>query len=825
MEKAEAYIAKIFAILRGKLPANFNMDALRSAGNPELWRSDPRSALSHALANCKIIAWDKYLEKYPDVAASEQNPIFHFLNDGIFEGRELPVVQKVPENVTGPKVSIIIPNYNNGPYLEKSIGSLIVQTLSDIEIVVVDDASSDESVAIIKNIARRDARIKLIELPSNQSQHMARKAGVTAANGRYIMFLDPDDFFFSIACEIAYNYARSGYDMVCFNTAVQFPLHTSQKERESFLKFLNRGAARSFTASEILPAIYDLRIMNELLWNKIYEASICKAAFAELEDGYLPRGQDNYEALAIQIKARNALKVDEQLYCHTRGTGISTPNKSILSQKRFMTTGDSYVRVERLLKKSGETRYIPWFKTAFLEQSTHAWLEFVDPALCSEYFNAMARQYGIVPLINYLSTHYRHDLVKIGAKFQHYVPRRVNKPIMSLGILYGQLTNGGAERIVWELADMLAQKGHDITVFLEGSHQNDLRLKPPVKVKYLASGDAEHEPGEYSLPALWNILRREPVDVMLCHACYDSNLFWQNMLLKYMGIYTVLFPHSAFFRRLLHPGQRYSLQDHAALARCADRLAVLSRHEELYYSSVGASAKYIPNPVRLPDDGWQPNLEFEKRGHNILVFSRLGDPTKNVNECLDILAHVKHSLQDIKMTFVGSFTDKSAESKFYEKARRLGVFTNIRVTGWLEDATSYIDTAAVLLSTAWHETFPLSIAEAQSRGLPVVMYDLPIALAENNPSIRRVKHGDFQAAAAVIIELLLDESQWRKIAAFAWQNVRKYSSSAYIENIEKLLSNLGHPQELESYPIADYKIVIKTLGHYGGELPPWYGKG
>lgn len=813
-------------LLRGALPAGFDLASLCASVPSELWHANPRAALARALTDCGLIDWDKYLENYPDVAAAGHNPAVHFLNDGIFEGRKLTITRTESQNQVFPKISIIVPNYNNALYLEKSIGSLTSQTLPDIEIIIVDDASTDDSIDVIKQLAQSDGRIRLIELPVNQSQHMARKAGVAAATGRYIMFLDPDDYYMPDACEIAYKYASAGYDMISFNSTVQFPLRTSQKEKQSFLAFLNRGSARSFTGSEIVPAIYEQKLMNELLWNKIYDASICKAAFAELEDGYLPRGQDNYEALAIQLKVRKALKIDEPLYCHTRGTGISTPTKSLPSQKRFMTTGDSFVRVERLLNKSGTRRYVPWFRHVFLTQSVDAWLDFADPDLCTEYFDAMATQYGILPLINHLVGRYRRELVKVGKTFQYYRPKRSgNKPIKKLGILYGQLTSGGAERVVWELAPLLSRNGYDVTVFLEGSHQNDSRLKPPIKVKYLASGDSALAPGEFSLPSLWNILRREPIDAMLCHACYDSNMFWQNMLLRYMGIYTVLFPHSAFFRRLLHPDQKYSLQDHQALARCADRLAVLSRHEELYYRSIGANATYIPNPVRLPKDSWRPDLDLIKRKHRILVFGRLGDPTKQVHDCLEIFSRVKSRITDARLICVGSFTDKAAESRFYEKAHALGIFSDVRVTGWLEDATPYIDTAALLLSTAWHETFPLTIAEAQGRGLPVVMYDLPIALAENNPSIRRVKHGDFKRAAEEIVQLISNEAKWRNLAEYAWQATRKYSARTYMENTGKLISGLQTPLPKNIYSAADYRTVIRTLGHYGGEMPPWHGKG
>ncbi len=93
-----------------------------------------------------------------------------------------------------PKVSVVLPCYNVAPYIGACLNSLINQTLADIEIICVDDKSTDDTVAIIKKYARKDNRIKLVELPQNQGVSIARNTGIDAANGEYIGFVDPDDY-------------------------------------------------------------------------------------------------------------------------------------------------------------------------------------------------------------------------------------------------------------------------------------------------------------------------------------------------------------------------------------------------------------------------------------------------------------------------------------------------------------------------------------------------------------------------------------------------------------------------------------------------------
>ena len=93
-----------------------------------------------------------------------------------------------------PKVSIIVPVYNCEKYLPECIASLRRQTLSDIEMIFVCDASPDDSLSILREAERTDARIRVIAFPENRGVSAARNAGLDAAMGAYIGFCDSDDW-------------------------------------------------------------------------------------------------------------------------------------------------------------------------------------------------------------------------------------------------------------------------------------------------------------------------------------------------------------------------------------------------------------------------------------------------------------------------------------------------------------------------------------------------------------------------------------------------------------------------------------------------------
>ena len=109
--------------------------------------------------------------------------------------------------------SIIVPVYNARDYICKCVDSLLLQTFEDIEIILVDDGSTDDSPKICDEYAVRDSRVRVIH-KTNGGLSDARNAGLAEARGEYIMFVDSDDFIEPDACEGFAQLARGGYDIM-----------------------------------------------------------------------------------------------------------------------------------------------------------------------------------------------------------------------------------------------------------------------------------------------------------------------------------------------------------------------------------------------------------------------------------------------------------------------------------------------------------------------------------------------------------------------------------------------------------------------------------
>lgn len=160
-----------------------------------------------------------------------------------------------------PKVSVLIPVYNVEKYLGRCLDSVLGQSLKDIEVVCVDDASPDGSAEILREYAARDPRVKIITKQRNEGLMMARKTGYQNAEGEYFLFCDSDDYLADGALEHLYNAAKAA-DADIAPADFYFETPAGRRTRAS------RTAALTTD-----PRSYQLAIMNGTLctiWGSLF---------------------------------------------------------------------------------------------------------------------------------------------------------------------------------------------------------------------------------------------------------------------------------------------------------------------------------------------------------------------------------------------------------------------------------------------------------------------------------------------------------------------------------------------------------------------------
>jgi len=202
------------------------------------------------------------------------------------------------------KVSVIVPVYNVAPYLERCLNSLIGQTLHDIEIICVDDASTDNSLEILHQYAARDSRVHVIALGKNSGVATARNAGIDAACGEYLGFVDSDDFVDTNFYEKLYARAHAtNADITVSNI------------RETALN------GRTHTLDGWLKRVAENKLnFDYTLWCAIYRTDFIRKNKIYNPAGVIT-GQDAVFIVNCAVLARNVATVPDAYYNYIRRDG------------------------------------------------------------------------------------------------------------------------------------------------------------------------------------------------------------------------------------------------------------------------------------------------------------------------------------------------------------------------------------------------------------------------------------------------------------------------------------------------------------------------
>ena len=182
-----------------------------------------------------------------------------------------------------PQVSIIVPVYNVENYIERCLNSLVNQTFKDIEIITINDGSTDKSLELLNKYAKEDIRISVIDL-GDEGVSYCRNLGIEKANGKYIMFVDSDDWIDSSMVEVMYKKAEENkLDLVMCSYIREFKDHSKEKifnlpeeiiykedkVKNELLRKLVGPVKEELSNPEMLDAL-------GTVWGKLYRADILK---------------------------------------------------------------------------------------------------------------------------------------------------------------------------------------------------------------------------------------------------------------------------------------------------------------------------------------------------------------------------------------------------------------------------------------------------------------------------------------------------------------------------------------------------------------------
>lgn len=180
------------------------------------------------------------------------------------------------------KVSIVIACYNEDHYIAQCLDSMIAQTLQEIEIIVVDDGSTDNSLSVIKQYAVKDQRIIVLQ-QQHKGAAQARNLGICYAHGKYISFFDADDFVAPDCYQIMYDNAeRNGSDVSVVGSQSMDNETGDTQKLEYTLKKEYLPSVNPFS-SEDIPA-YIFLVFNGWAWDKLFLLSFIQREKIQFQD-------------------------------------------------------------------------------------------------------------------------------------------------------------------------------------------------------------------------------------------------------------------------------------------------------------------------------------------------------------------------------------------------------------------------------------------------------------------------------------------------------------------------------------------------------------
>lgn len=207
-----------------------------------------------------------------------------------------------------PRMSIVIPVYNAERYLRACLASVLRQTMRDLEVICVDDGSTDDSPRILDECAARDDRLRVIH-QRNAGAGAARNAGMDRATGDVLLCVDADDTLAPDACEVVPDsFARTGCEVMCFG-------FTCVPADRTPAAIANRLRPRDALIKGFHPEVLFTENVRPFSWRCALSREFCERVGARYDEA-LTLGDDQYFLFYVYPRARRILLCSRQLYAY-----------------------------------------------------------------------------------------------------------------------------------------------------------------------------------------------------------------------------------------------------------------------------------------------------------------------------------------------------------------------------------------------------------------------------------------------------------------------------------------------------------------------------
>lgn len=800
--------SEFFDLVKIALPSDIDPDELSVLPPREWWIDKPYLATVYALRKCSRINWNAYALRNPDVMAAGIDPCLHFIRHGIYEGRKLISwnVNKTTELSGAPLVSIIIINYNNAVYLEKCIESVINQTLREIEIIIIDDCSTDDSLAIIEKYKIEDGRIRVLVNGANSLSMLSRKNGVNIAQGRYIIFLDSDDYLSPNACKIAYSEISKGFDIVKFGISIVNSCNHFQADIINCDLFCNKGESKEYIYDDILTSIFDSREVGWLLCGNIFLREICVVAFSELPNEKLTGPDDALAVMAIARHARSMYKISDKLYNYNFGPGLTVTDdpRKILSYASAMARASAALynyAVRYSLSINAERLYI--------DSSDNLISRLINISCMTDIsreFKQLTDILGLQIVLQILIHRYTpHKFEEIESLIKQWIPSR--RDVRRIGVVLPISASDIINFIIPCVKELLIC-GYKVTCFSEKPISNELNvllgMDLGVDIVYIYPPWSGFSMLPERVLGLRQVVLKYNIDIILHGGIDLPCIFWDIMMLHYHDIPVVIINHfksiMPFGRKKYdaHNWEKYSLH-------CADVVTCNSFTDELLLRVTGSNSIYIPPIINQYD--------FDKskcHTKNIAIIIRDETELDEIIEYFKIMKDVINKVPSVSLVMIYKTLVRKYDDEIRKNIYDYGLATHISVKTVISQYNNILESCDILLSLSCNDMSHLDLAEAQANGLPCIVYDIPMNFIDDNQGIVKVKYMERFEVSRRILSIIMNRNEWNYLSMIGISAMKKYKPEIFRQEFKHMLANFQLYSPIRNYTKNNYELIIRN---------------
>ncbi len=684
-----------------------------------------------------------------------------------------------------PVISVVVPVFNAVNYLPACIESILAQTLADIEVVIVDDGSSDGSSAVCDEYAAKDARIVVIHQP-NTGLPAARKCGVRSARGAYIAFVDSDDWIDTTHCANLYKPVRDYNVDVVFTGFIRHSRDGSTRLESNFLREGLYGDGQIVTEllSDILPSARRFAFgMFPSAWTKLMRRELLLRAMADVDDG-LTVGEDLVLVLRALALAKSAFHLGQPFGYHYRFVANSMIHK--VDTRRTQAVAFLLDEVDRVLAlgQLAPAKVRPEHLAAYLATAAAIAevrrLRLKSLPATSARLSMLARNPQVLRAARALGLSSIPPkrrpvwlLIRaLGCGRFAGIPDVRERPVKTLILFVPTLRNAGAETLTCELALGMRQLGWSVTIATTSE-----RAEGPLMQRAIRSGVEVIDVSSRTklgtaAKAAWLLLRRRP-DAVHTHL--------SSVLLVMAAATLARVPIRVHTFHSL--AQRYGRRH---LYRAAIRqfgfvpVAIAEPVRESVHQYLGVSLRdirLVPNGVDL--SRFTPSPVRAAGPTVVMAVGRL-DAVKNHR--LLVRAFAQARVPDAELWIVGEGPERTLLEALVSS---LGLHAVVRLLGAVDDVAPLLRRASVFALSSDAEGMPMSLLEAMATGLPVVSTKAGgvIDLVEEGRNGHLVNVGDESGLARAIRQLVTNKADQARMGreshSIASQRGMEVTADAY----------------------------------------------